>query len=271
MTDKVSEHYTHGSLLEAIRAGVEGLGKTPDTVSVHDLGPVDEFHIGGRAASESFLEQLALSSTEHVLDVGCGLGGASRLVAERFGSRVSGIDLTHEYVETGSVLCSWVGLSDLVELQQGSATAMPYKDNTFDKAYMMHVGMNIADKRQLLSELSRVLKPNARLGIYDVMKTSEDALAFPVPWASTVETSFVESPTVYKQVLEDAGFRLIAERNRREFATEFFAAVSAGGKGPPPLGLHILMGAARGEKIKNMIENISAGRIAPVELIAEKN
>jgi len=73
------------------------------------------------------------------------------------------------------------------------------------------------------------------------------------------------------QVLEDAGFRLIAERNRREFATEFFAAVSAGGKGPPPLGLHILMGAARGEKVKNMIENISAGRIAPVELIAEKN
>ncbi len=46
----VSNHYTHGSLLDAIRAGVEGLGKSPDTVSVDDLGPVEEFQIGGWAA-----------------------------------------------------------------------------------------------------------------------------------------------------------------------------------------------------------------------------
>ena len=40
--------------------------------------------------------------------------------------------------------------------------------------------------------------------------------------------------------------------------------------GPPPLGLHALMGSSRQEKIANMIENISQGRIAPVELIARK-
>ncbi len=40
----VSNHYTQRSLLDAIQAGVEGLGKSPDTVSVDDLGPVEEFH-----------------------------------------------------------------------------------------------------------------------------------------------------------------------------------------------------------------------------------
>ena len=44
----VSAHYTHGGLLDAIRAGVTKLGKTPESVTVNDLAAVDEFHIGGR-------------------------------------------------------------------------------------------------------------------------------------------------------------------------------------------------------------------------------
>ena len=46
--NKVAEHYAHPRLTEAIRNGVLELGKTVDTVSVEDLAPVDEFHIGGR-------------------------------------------------------------------------------------------------------------------------------------------------------------------------------------------------------------------------------
>jgi cyclopropane fatty-acyl-phospholipid synthase-like methyltransferase len=100
----VSKHYTHGGLVEAIRVGIASLGKTAETVTVDDLAPVDEFHIGGRRASEEFLAQLGLSAQMHVLDVGCGLGGAARFVASRCGSRITGIDLTSEYVETGIAL-----------------------------------------------------------------------------------------------------------------------------------------------------------------------
>jgi SAM-dependent methyltransferase len=104
----VSRHYTHGGLIEAIRAGIVALGKVADTVTADDLAPVDEFHIGGRRASEEFLDQLGFSAQMHVVDVGCGLGGAARFVASRYGSQVTGIDLTTEYVETGNALCKWV-------------------------------------------------------------------------------------------------------------------------------------------------------------------
>ena len=70
----VSNHYTHGDLAAAIRGGIEALGKTITSVTVDDLAPVDEFHIGGRQASEDFLGQLDLSPEKHVLDVGSGLG-----------------------------------------------------------------------------------------------------------------------------------------------------------------------------------------------------
>ncbi len=157
--DTLADHYTHGALLGAILDGVQRLGKSPNTVNVEDLGPVDEFHIGGRVATESFLVQLDIAADDHVLDVGCGLGGASRFAAEQYGCRVTGIDLTPEYVTTGEVLCSWVGLGDRITLDQGDATATPYADGAFDKAYMMHVGMNIANKQALALELHRVLQP----------------------------------------------------------------------------------------------------------------
>jgi ubiquinone/menaquinone biosynthesis C-methylase UbiE len=269
----VSRHYTHGALIEAIRAGIASLGKAEETVTVDDLAPVDEFHIGGRRASEEFLDQLSFSAQMHVLDVGCGLGGAARFVASRYGSRVTGIDLTTEYVETGNALCKWVGLDQRIFLRQGSALAMPFTDRGFDGAYMLHVGMNIDDKEKLASEVARVLRPNSRFGIYDVMRTGPGDLAYPVPWATTADLSAAAEPERYKKALQKAGFTVIAERNRRDFALAFFAelrARTAAADGPPPLGLHVLMGKSTPEKVQNMIDNISDGRIAPVELVARK-
>jgi ubiquinone/menaquinone biosynthesis C-methylase UbiE len=270
----VSRHYTHGNLVAAIRGGIESFGKTINSVTVDDLAPVDEFHIGGRQASEDFLSQLDLTPEKRVLDVGCGLGGAARFVASRYGCHVIGIDLTAEFIETGKVVCGWVGLNSRISLHQGSALAMPFADGVFDRTYMLHVGMNIGDKEKLCSEVSRVLRPNSLFGIYDVMRTGAGELTYPVPWATTSAASAVATPAEYREALEKAGFAIVAERNRRDFALAFFDQLrtrTAAAGGPPPLGLHILMGRNTPDKLQNMIQNISGGRIAPVELVARKS
>lgn len=270
---EVSEHYRHGDLLTAIEIGLAGLQRSRDTVTVDDLAAIDEFHIGGRTASESFLEQLALSGQDHVLDIGCGLGGAARFVASRFRSRVTGIDLSEEYITTGNRLCEWVGLDGQIELQHGSVLSMPFTNASFSAGYMMHVGMNIEDKTGLFAEVGRVLRDGAVLGVYDVMRTADGELNYPVPWAASTGTSCVASPAQYKACLEEAGFELVTERDRREFALEFFSelqARAASRHGPPPLGIHILMGRTAPDKVSNMIANVSAGLIAPVELVARK-
>jgi len=269
----VSRHYTHGGLTEAIRAGIVALGKAANSITIDDLAPVDEFHIGGRRASEEFLDQVGFSAQMHVLDVGCGLGGAARFIASRYGSQVTGIDLTAEYIETGNALCKWVGLDQRISLHQGSALSMPFAEGSFDGAYMLHVGMNIDDKERLASEVARVLRPRSSFGIYDVMRTGPGDLAYPVPWATTADLSAVAEPERYKKALQEAGLTVVGERNRRDFALAFFAdlrAKTAAAGGPPPLGLHVLMGKSTPGKVQNMIDNITSGRIAPVELIARK-
>jgi len=273
MKDDVAAHYTHGQLLDRILGGIRAIGKTPGTVTVDDLAPVDEFHIGGRQASEEFIDQLELSPDHHVLDVGCGIGGTSRFVASRYGCRVTGIDLTPEFVSTGQSLCEWVGLAGQVKLTQGDATAMPFDDESFDAAFMLHVGMNIADKVGLFAEVHRLIKPEAVFGVYDVMRTSDEALTYPVPWSTTPDTSALATREQYIEALGQAGFNVIRIRDRREFAAEFFAEarrrMEATG-GSPPLGVHIAMGESAPAKISNMVENIASGCIAPIEIIAGK-
>ncbi len=271
--DRVASHYTRGNLLDAIAAGIERLGKSPESVRIEDLAAIDEFHIGGALATQAFLGQVDLSPDDHVLDIGCGLGGTSRFIAHTYGCRVTGVDLTHEYVETGRTLCSWVGLEDRVDLVQGNALDMDFPSGTFDAAVVLHVGMNIADKRALAEEAWRTLKPGGSFGIYDVMRVGEGELTFPVPWATEAESSAVAPPDAYKSALADAGFVLTGERDRSGFALDFFERLrrdAQAGQGPPPLGLHLLMGEDASTKVQNMIENISVGRVAPVELVARK-
>lgn len=81
--EKISTHYRHGSLLTAIQAGLGKQGIKPENASVEDLGPVDEFHIGGRAASINFLDQLEKSPSQTILDIGCGLGVSPRRLTEQ--------------------------------------------------------------------------------------------------------------------------------------------------------------------------------------------
>jgi ubiquinone/menaquinone biosynthesis C-methylase UbiE len=269
----VSDHYSHGYLLDAIEDSLAKLGKTVESVTIEDLAPVDEFHIGGRVATEKFLRQLNLDQKDHVLDVGCGLGGAARYVANKYHNNVSGIDLTEEYIETGNALCAWVNLDKRVSLHQGSALSMPFEDGTFDAAYMMHVAMNIENKAQLFKEVSRVLRPGASFGTYDVMRITEGELTYPVPWATEKSTSHLATPHRYKHYLTNAGFEVSAENNRQDFALDFFEQLgkkTGANSGPPPLGLHTLMQESTGVKIQNMIGNIKANLIAPVEIIAKK-
>lgn len=269
----VSDHYQHGDLLGSITSALDELGKSTADVTVEDLAPVDEFHVGGRAATEHLFEQLHLDESHHLLDVGCGLGGAARYVAKSYRSSVAGVDLTKEYVSTGQALCAWVGLDQQISLQQGNALALPFENESFDAAYMLHVGMNIADKAQLFAEINRVLRPQASFALYDIMRMESGELTYPVPWASDQSISQLATLQQYTEALLSAGFEILIENNRRDFSLQFFEklkARAATGDAPSPLGLHTLMKESSPIKVKNMVGGIAANLIAPVELIVRK-
>ena len=265
----VAQHYTHGGLERAVLDSLRAAGKDPDRLEPGDLAPVDEFHIGGRQATIDFAGELRVTRGMHLLDIGSGLGGASRYFAHALGCTVTGIDLTEEYVRVAQALSVRTGLTGQVSYRQGSALALPFPAGTFDSAYMLHVGMNIADKAALFGQVRQALKPGGVFGVYDVMREREGTLTYPLPWAAGPETSFVESSATCTRLLAAAGFDVLTQRSRREFAVTFFRRVGAriAQSGAPPLGLHILMGATTPQKIANMMSALEAGLISPTDII----
>ena len=269
----VIEHYRHGRLEDALLKGLAAAGKDIDRLTPDDLAPADEFHIGGRQATLDFAAEFAPGAGMHWLDIGSGIGGASRYIAHHYDCRVTGIDLSEEYVEVAGSLSRRVGLGGKVGYRQASALALPFADNTFDGAYMQHVGMNIADKAKLFNEVHRVLKPGAVFATYDVMRGNDGAFTYPVPWASSEESNFIETPATYRALLSAEGFEVVKERNRTDFAMDFFRALQArmaqAGR-PPAFGLQIVMGATALQKVANMIGLVERGTIAPTVMICRR-
>jgi len=269
----VAAHYSSGTLLAAIEAGITAMRLSRQTVAAEDLAPVDEFHVGGRPATIELVGHLGATTQAELLDIGCGIGGTVRFIASTTGARVTGIDLTPEYIDVAQTLSEWTELDHLVGFEVASALDMPFDDESFDGATQLHVGMNIADKAALFAEIHRVLRPGAPFALYDIMRVSAGDVTFPVPWAADASSSFVADVVSYRQDLQAAGFEVLAERNRAAVAAEFFAALrerSARAEGPPPLGLHLMMGPDAPTKIGNMITAITACIIAPVELICRR-
>jgi SAM-dependent methyltransferase len=258
----LQQHYTHGALESAINDSLRKLGKDPGALHADDLAPIDEFHIGGRPATMALLAQCAFKPGMQILDIGSGLGGPARVCATTTGAHVHGIDLTPEYVAIAASLSARVALSSSTTFSEGSALALPFARDHFDGAYMIHVAMNIADKAALFRDIRRTMKHGSTFGIYDIMRLSEGPLAFPLPWSSVAETSFVEMPDDYRAALTASGFDVVTARDRFDIAR---AAFTRRDPSAPEL-THRGPGFAL--KSKNLAALVNAGILCPYEIIA---
>jgi ubiquinone/menaquinone biosynthesis C-methylase UbiE len=269
---QVAAYYTRGGLEEKILAALRSAGKNLEQLCPEDIAALDNFHVGGPEATAALASFMGLRAGMHLLDVGCGIGGPARFFAGQ-GYRVTGIDVTEEFVCAARNLTRLVKLDEHAQFRQGSALELPFEADTFDGAYMIHVGMNIADKAGVFREVARVLKRGGRFAIFDIMSRGNGALQFPLPWATDPATSFVASAEDYRHALEAAGFRIDHHRERRQFAIEFTKTMMEriAASTVPVLGVHLLMGEQAPLMLKNVMAAIGAGALEPVELVAERN
>lgn len=230
-----------------------------------EVSPANQhLHIGGAKATGFVLSKIDLKPGMRVLDIGCGVGGPAIYAAQEYGCHVTGIDLTPEFIKLARERADAAGLAHLLDFQTVNAGRLGFDGESFDAAIMFHTGMNVPNKAEVYAEIARVLKPGGTFLIYDILALGNlTNMSFPVPWAKTPQTSFLEPLEAIEDYLKDAGFTIESAENCRDYAKNAVTKLLENADGS--------VNVQREKIMRNLKANLDAGILAPHIIIAQKN
>ena len=267
----INEYWGREGLENAILTALAAAGRNVDALTVDDLAPADQFHSGGKGATERLARLAGLRPGTRVLDVGGGLGGPARTLAAEFGCHVTVVDLTEAYVRAGTALTARLGLADRVTHRAGDALALGEAlgaaggSKGFDVVWTQNSGMNVADKERLYAGFARLVRPGGLLAVQEPMAGPVQPPIFPVMWARDATSSFLRRPEEMRAVMEGAGFRVRAWDD----VTAELAGPSTGGTVPAHSIQRIVMGDALDAITRSGERNREERRIAIVQAILD--
>jgi SAM-dependent methyltransferase len=267
-TTKVREHYSATGLTERIKSALASIANEGQTLTVAQLAPLDQFHTRGILATAELASAAGIVPSTRVLDLGCGIGGPARYLAGTFGCKVTGIDLSPDFVDAATYLTARCGLAERVTFQTGDALHLPFDNAAFDTVFLQHVAMHIEDRASLYAEMRRILAVGGRFVTYDVLLRDGDVV-YPTPWARDASTSFLVNEGDTRAALEQAGFKSVFWRDDTEIALDWFQATMAAG---PPSGpnLGVVMGPDFPRMIANLARNLRENRLGVLSSVVTK-
>ena len=259
-SESVQSHYFVSELYNNILDKLKTIGVDLNNVKRTDLSSVDEFHVRGLEVSKELAQQIT-SSNLKVLDVGCGLGGPARMLADEKNCVVTGLDLSQEFIETAKALSKLVNLDSNTIFLKGNALDLPFERNSFDIVWTQHVQMNISEKKKFYSEIFRVLKIGGKFLFYDIFKSSDNEINYPMPWASSEDLSHLINIVELEKILSSVGFNSFSKRNQTDAGLASIKQMLSNIKefGPPKMGLNVLMGKDTKQKILNAFNHFNQG------------
>ena len=268
LSRRLNEQYGHAKLAEDILSELESAGKNVERLTRQDLVTFEEFHLRGRNATRELAQHAGLRPGMRILDVGSGVGGPARTLADEYGCNVAGIDIVWGYCRAAQTLNARTGLTDQIGICNAQALASPFAPSVFDVVWMQHVAMNIEDKASLLEEFRRLLRPGGRLALYEILAGSSELSHFPLPWANTPDISFLVEPEQLRRMLIEVDFSELhwEDVTPRTLSWGRRALV----RRPDILGLDLVIGPDAGEKTANLLRNLEEDRVRLVEAVVER-
>lgn len=127
-----------------------------------------------RALIDDLVRRAAITSSDRVLDVGCGYGASSVELQARSGcAGVLGVDLTAAFVAHADTLIDEAGKRGVVEVQRMSATSLELPDASYDVVTAIDCACHFDTRETFLQQAARVLRPGGRIAMLDLIDPGE--------------------------------------------------------------------------------------------------
>lgn len=156
------------------------------------------FNLGGNPSLDLLAERCKIGPDSHILDIGCGTGGNSVHISEKYGCKVTGIDISELMIEKARERVDEKGMHDRLDFHVGDAYNLDYADEKFDTVLTVFVSQFI-DLGKAFPEFYRVIKPGGYLGVNEMFRAND------VP--SEVVDRLDEGENIFRE-LTDLPFRL---------------------------------------------------------------
>jgi len=171
------------------------------------------FNIGGVSSIDRLAELCHLDQESRILVVGCGTGGNSCYLANKYGCQIVGIDIAEHMIKHAQERAKDLGLTDQVEFRVGNAYDLEFPDDSFDVVLTVFVSQFL-DPHRAYPGFLRVLKPGGYLGINEMYRADEvprEALARVEEgeevFREITELPFtMRSPSTWREAFEASGF-----------------------------------------------------------------
>lgn len=121
-------------------------------------------HPGGLKATNKLTDACSITTQTKVLDIACGKGTSAIYLAKTFGCRVVGVDISPELIEDAKNLARKKKMEHLVQFQQADALDLPFPQNEFDATISQAVLVLVKNKKKVVQEALRVVRPGGSLG-----------------------------------------------------------------------------------------------------------
>ena len=184
-------------------------GADTSVLSVEMLQQHDQDHFGGIPATDALAHHAQINESTHVLDLCCGLGGPARYLAYHYGCRVTGVDLNTDRLAGAVRLTERTKLQDRVLFHHANALQTGLADETFDVIVSQEAFCHIPDKKTLIAECVRLLKPGGRIVYTDIL--ARNSMTNEIRSRLENEMVFSELSTLeqYCHLLEEKGCHVV--------------------------------------------------------------
>ena len=234
------------------------------------LARADEFHPGGRAATEELARWAAVKPGARVLDLGCGIGGPARWLRRLVGpgGAVTGVDAVADYCSAARALNARDAATADIIIEQADVLALDLASPRFDLVWSQQAQMNVADKAGWVAAVVRHLAPGGRYAFFESLAGPGGEPYFPVPWAGAAVDSWVSTPEDWRAVLAAAGlvesqWHDCTDQTMRwlDEAVAGQRALATTGDARAALNVGVLLGPRAADMSRNLRRNLAEDRL----------